>query len=207
MHHINRDDLRRMREYFGEELSRIHGKLDRLFAFVEEIRRDYKKGPIVICSSQRFKEPVERLTEILIQRNFLVYPPNFKRHLKKMIVKPEHLRLQSRSYENRVPALAYDHFHNLHVAGNQAGVCFVYNEDGYIGRNTLSEMSIAHARGMPVFALMPHLSRVGRSKRIAKGEIYINRTLISHNGTFLKRPGKNGADLDALAVWLEERVK
>lgn len=207
MRHVTQDDLRRLRKFIQDGFLRQEEQIQEIFDELEAIRTNYKKGPVIICSSQRHKEDVEQLTDLLFERNFLVYPPNFSRHLSKMIRKPEHLRLQSKSYENRVPALTYHHFHNLRAGSMQGGVCFVYNKDGYIGRNTLSEMSIAHDRNMPVLALMPHFDRIGRSRRVAKGEIYINRVLISHDGTFLKRPSKNGIDLEALCDWLETRVK
>lgn len=204
-------DLKRLHKLIMDLQTRLDDRLEGISDDIDELRRNNKKGPVVICSSQRFKEAVEKLTEMLIARNFLVYPPNFRRHLKNMIKKPEHLRLKSTSYENRVPALAYHHFQNLLVAANNGGVCFAYNERGYIGPNTLCEMDRANAYGMPVFAAMPQIGKVGdfesTQKRNIKGEVLINKVLISHDGTFLKRPSKNGVDLEALCDWLEERVK
>jgi hypothetical protein len=204
-------DLQRLHKLILDSQARLDDRLEGISNDIDELRRNNKKGPVVICSSQRFKEEVEELTHTLEDRGFLVYPPNFRRHLKKMIRKPEHLRLQSKSYENRVPALAYHHFQNLAVASNLGGVCFVYNGCGYIGPNTLCEMAIAHFLGMPVLAAMPHHGKIADFESTQKnvgGEVLINRVLMSQDGTFLKRPSKkNGINLEDLCDWLEERVK
>ena len=147
---------------------------------------------------------------MLRKRGFFVYPPNFRHHFRKMIVKPEHVRLRSKSYENRVPALAYHHFQNLIVASKAGGVCFTYNSSGYIGPNTLVEMGIAMILGMPVFALMPHKGKIAdfaSTKKNIRGEILINKVLISEDGTFLKRPSHGVIDPREVCEWLEQRVK
>lgn len=109
---------------------------------------------VCICSSQRFKAEVEEFSKCLKELGApVVFEPNFKRHRKDMIEKPEAERLQSKTYAGKVPAYVYEHFNKL----RKADVCYVYNKDGYAGINTTLEIGFAHALDRLIYAYSPEL--------------------------------------------------
>lgn len=109
---------------------------------------------VCICSSQRFKTEVEEFAKKLRELGApVVFEPNFKRHRKEMIEKPESERLQSKSYAEKVPGYVYEHFNKL----RKADVCYVYNKEGYAGINTTLEIGFAHALDMLIYAYNPEL--------------------------------------------------
>lgn len=113
--------------------------------------------PVVICSSQRFKDEVRIFANNLAKLGVpLVIQPDFKRHSKKMVRKPEHRRLKIRSYKSRVPGMVFQHFRNIDMIASMGGVCFVYNPKGYVGFNTTLEVGRADGLRMPIFALEEH---------------------------------------------------
>ena len=105
---------------------------------------------VCICGSQRYKDEIRILAKRLRELGVpIVFEPNFERHRKEMINKPEEERLESKSYRDKVPGMVYEHFERL----RKADVCYVYNKDGYIGVNTTLEIGFAHARDMIIYAL------------------------------------------------------
>ena len=121
--------------------------------------------PLVICCSQRFKDPLNAFVEFLEKRGVLVYYPNFRYHRKDFIKKSEQERLKSAGYEARVPGMVWSHFDHLSEASNQGGICLIYNpialkgqrrQFGYIGSNTMGEIGCSKGLKMPVLLIKPH---------------------------------------------------
>ena len=105
---------------------------------------------VVICGSQRYKDEIKNFAERL--REFgvpIVFEPNFERQRKKMAVSKESIRLRSKSYRDRVPAMVHEHFDRI----RKADVCYIYNKNGYLGINTTLELGFAHGKNMVIYAL------------------------------------------------------
>ncbi len=123
------------------------------------------KRPIVICGSQRFKDPLEGFIKVLENKGVIIFAPDFKYHRKKSIHQTEEKRLESDTYRMKVPGLVRDHFDNLEQAKSWLGLCLIFNplskdgrkqKYGYIGFNTSLEIGYAAALKMPIFMLRPH---------------------------------------------------
>lgn len=107
---------------------------------------------VVICGSQRYKHEIRGFAEKL--RKFgvpIVFEPNFERQRTKMLTVEEKVRLRSKSYRDRVPAMVHEHFDRI----RKADVCYVYNKAGYLGINTTLELGFAHGKNMVIYALEP----------------------------------------------------
>ena len=66
-----------------------------------------------------------------------------------MLVAEEKVRLKSKAYRERVPAMVHEHFDRI----RKADVCYVYNKTGYLGINTTLELGFAHGKNMVIYAL------------------------------------------------------
>lgn len=107
---------------------------------------------VVICGSQRYKDEIKGFAEHLRELGVpIVFEPNFDRQRKKMAVAKESVRLRSKSYRDRVPAMVHEHFDRI----RKAEVCYVYNKNGYLGVNTTLELGFAHGKNMVIYALEP----------------------------------------------------
>ena len=107
---------------------------------------------VVICGSQRYKDDIKNFAEQL--RKFgvpIVFEPNFERQRKRLAAAKESVRLRSKSYRDRVPAMVHEHFDRI----RKADVCYVYNKNGYLGVNTTLELGFAHGKNMVIYALEP----------------------------------------------------
>lgn len=105
---------------------------------------------VVICGSQRYKDDIKKFAERLRELGVpIVFEPNFERQRKKMAVAKEAVRLRSKSYRDRVPAMVHEHFDRI----RKADVCYVYNKSGYLGVNTTLELGFAHGKNMVIYAL------------------------------------------------------
>lgn len=107
---------------------------------------------VVLCGSQRYKNEIKEWAKKLRKLGApVVFEPNFERQRTKMTKAPESVRLLSKSYRDRVPAMVHAHFDRV----RKADVCFIYNKDGYIGVNTMLELGFAHGKNMVIYALEP----------------------------------------------------
>lgn len=107
---------------------------------------------VVICGSQRYKEEIKTFAVKLRQLGVpIVFEPNFERQRKKMLTQEEKVRLKSKSYRDRVPAMVHEHFDRI----RKADICYVYNKEGYLGVNTTLELGFAHGKNMIIYALEP----------------------------------------------------
>lgn len=110
---------------------------------------------VVICGSQRYKDEIKNFAEKLRRLGVpIVFEPNFERQRKKMLAAKEQERLKSKSYRDRVPAMVHEHFDRI----RKADVCYIYNQDGYLGINTTLELGFAHGKNMVIYALEPEKS-------------------------------------------------
>jgi hypothetical protein len=117
--------------------------------------------PVVVCTSQRFKEEVKEFISAVNKLvNIWIMEPDFRRHKKKMIRKREENRLKAWSYRVRVPGMALGHVSRIHKVNDRGGSCFIFNPGGYVGLNTFGEFFLASKElGMPIFALEPHYQK------------------------------------------------
>lgn len=107
---------------------------------------------VVICGSQRYKDEIKNFAERLRGLGVpIVFEPNFERQRKKLAAAKESVRLRSKSYRDRVPAMVHEHFDRI----RKADVCYVYNKKGYLGVNTTLELGFAHGKNMVIYALEP----------------------------------------------------
>ena len=107
---------------------------------------------VVICGSQRYKDEIKGFAKKLRELGVpIVFEPNFERQRKKMLTANESVRLKSKSYRDRVPAMVHEHFDRI----RKADVCYVYNKNGYLGVNTTLELGFAHGKNMIIYALEP----------------------------------------------------
>jgi len=99
---------------------------------------------VVVCGSKRFYKEIAKFCEDLSRLNVLVFEPNFKEPI------PEDNAFSSKIVENIVfKGLTLEHFDWI----RKAEVCFIYNQDDYVGTSVSLEMGYACALGKPVFAL------------------------------------------------------
>ncbi len=107
---------------------------------------------VVICGSQRYKKEIKKFVDDLHEFGIpIVFHPNFERRPKKMLSQKEKVRLKSKSYRQKVPALVHEHFDRI----RKADVCYIYNKNGYLGVNTTLELGFAHGENMIIYALEP----------------------------------------------------
>lgn len=105
---------------------------------------------VVICGSQRYKDEIKSFADKLRELSVpIVFEPNFERQRKKFAASKESVRLRSKSYRDRVPAMVHEHFDRI----RKADVCYVYNKKGYLGVNTTLELGFAHGKNMVIYAL------------------------------------------------------
>lgn len=150
--------------------------------------------PIVICCSQMFKPIIDALVpalEAMADKSHAVlsvFEPDFKFHRTDMIQKPEHERLQSRSYRDRIRGLVYAHWRKIKQVAAQGGRCLIFNPLGYIGVNTALELAWANENDMVVLAFTNHhewLDKAGKRAHprdgttVTDGEECLN-ALIDH---------------------------
>lgn len=121
--------------------------------------------PLVICCSQRFKLELDLFVPFLRKRDVLVNAPNFTRHRKDFIAKPEHIRLRTLSYRKQIEGLVLAHLSRIDEMRNQGGISLIFNPEpkenlkkpyGYIGDNTHGEIFYAAAAPpVPTIAMRP----------------------------------------------------
>ena len=98
---------------------------------------------IVICCSKRFKDEVHVLAQELTELGVTVYAPDFRGPM------PEDLDMGAEYItENVFAGLTLKHFDWI----RKADVCYVYNQNDYIGKSVALEMGYATALGKPIFA-------------------------------------------------------
>lgn len=107
---------------------------------------------IVICGSQRYKDEIGQLVTALKELGApIVFEPNFEDQSSDFVKQEEKDRLRSKKYRDTVPAMVHAHFERI----RKADMCYIYNEDGYLGINTTLELGYAHGKGMIIYSLEP----------------------------------------------------
>ncbi len=111
---------------------------------------------VVFCSSQRFKkemaEFIAALREFAKEKGAhpVIFDPEFEDRPDDLHLLPEKERMADHFYKTSVAGRVYDHlFRKVRVAD----VCFIFNQDGYLGANTNGELFAAAALGKTIYAL------------------------------------------------------
>ncbi len=113
---------------------------------------------IVFCSSQRFKNELEKFISELKAKaqergmDLVILSPEFEfDDVPEGFYKlPEEERLKNETYRKTIISKVYDHlFRKIRVAD----VCFIFNKDGYLGPNVIGELFTAAALGKMIYAL------------------------------------------------------
>ena len=104
---------------------------------------------VVICGSQRFKDQIESFALNLEKIGVpAVFRPEFKDRSRAFVELPESERLKEPVYRLRVPGLVHAHLQRI----READICYVYNENGYVGANTTLEIGFAHGLNKIIYA-------------------------------------------------------
>jgi len=97
---------------------------------------------IVICGSRKFHDGIRKLEERLRTDGHIVLGPILNRN-KGINDLPDDLKKYA------FMGLTYHHFDYI----RKADICFMYNEDGYLGNSGTLELGFAAACGIPIYAL------------------------------------------------------
>jgi len=97
---------------------------------------------IVICGSRRFHDEIRKLEERLRADGHIVFGPILNRN-KGINDLPDDLK--------RYVFIGLTHHHFDYI--RKADICFMYNEDGYLGNSGTLELGFAVACGIPIYAL------------------------------------------------------
>src|SRR3989338_2540248 len=97
---------------------------------------------IVICGSRRFHEGIRKLGTTLRDNGHIVFEPILNRNagIREL---PDDLK--------RYAFLGLTHHHFDFI--RKADVCFIYNENGYLGNSGTLELGFAVACVIPIYAL------------------------------------------------------
>ncbi len=99
---------------------------------------------VVICGSKKFRHELRALAAELEKSGVVVFEPNFKEPL------PEFFKADSENITQIIfKGLTLEHFDWI----RKADVCFVYNQDDYVGISVTMEMAYASALSKPIYAL------------------------------------------------------
>lgn len=111
---------------------------------------------VVFCSSQRFRKDltdfIRRLRELAEAKgvHLVIFDPEFENRPTAFENQHEKERMKEEAYKMTVAGKVYDHlFRKVRVAE----VCFIFNQDGYLGANTNGELFAAAALGKTIYAL------------------------------------------------------
>lgn len=101
---------------------------------------------VVICGSKKFRHELRAFAVELEKQGVVVFEPNFKEPL------PEYFKTESENITQIIfKGLTLEHFDLI----RKAEVCFVYNQDDYVGTSVTMEMAYASALSKPIYALNP----------------------------------------------------
>jgi hypothetical protein len=99
---------------------------------------------VVVCGSKRYKKEIEAFCKQLQGLGVLVFEPSIQQPIF------EHEKVGSDYATSKIfKGLTLEHFDWI----RKSEVCFVYNQDDYVGTSVTMEMAYATALGKPVFAL------------------------------------------------------
>lgn len=99
---------------------------------------------VVICGSKKYREQIHQFCLDLEKLGVLVFEPNFKEPL------PEYYKAETENITQIIfKGLTLEHFDFI----RKADVCFIFNQDDYVGTSVTMEMAYAHALNKPIIAL------------------------------------------------------
>lgn len=99
---------------------------------------------VVICGSKKYKKQIAKFARELKKLGVMVFEPSFKEPI------PEDALMMSEYVTSKIfTGLTLEHFDWI----RKAEVCYVFNQDEYVGVSVTMEMAYATALGKPVSAL------------------------------------------------------
>lgn len=99
---------------------------------------------VAICGSKKYKDQIHQFALELEKLGVCVFEPNFKEPL------PETYKAETANMTKIIfKGLTLEHFYYI----RKADVCFVYNQNDYVGTSVTMEMAYACALDKPIFAL------------------------------------------------------
>lgn len=99
---------------------------------------------VVVCGSKKYKAEIAKFCAELEKLGVLVFEPS----IQQPIFETEKIHSEYVT-EKLFKGLTLEHFDWI----RKAEVCYVYNQDDYVGVSVTMEMAYASALGKPVFAL------------------------------------------------------
>jgi hypothetical protein len=99
---------------------------------------------VVICGSKRFRSEIKRFCNELEQQGVVAYRPNID-----LPVQENETLVSTHITRMVFKGLTLEHFDYI----RKADVCFVFNQEGYVGTSVTLEMGYAHALGKPIYSL------------------------------------------------------
>jgi len=102
---------------------------------------------VVICASKKYKEEVQKFVDRLRDLGVIVYDPN----INKPTDEEDHDFRDEHTRNMVFLGLTLEHFRKE----RKADVCFIYNQNDYMGVSTTLELGYAVALDMPIYALSP----------------------------------------------------
>lgn len=98
---------------------------------------------LIICGSKRFATEIKAFASKLKAKGVLVYEPNFKEPLS------ENAKIESAHLTQVLfKGLTLEHFDWI----RKADMCYIYNQDNYMGVSTTMELAFASALSKPIIA-------------------------------------------------------
>jgi len=97
---------------------------------------------IVICGSRRFYDGIRELEKRLRADGHIVFGPILNRNISINDL-PDDLK--------RYAFMGLTHHHFDYI--RKADICFIFNEEGYLGNSGTLELGFAVACGIPIYAL------------------------------------------------------
>ncbi len=107
---------------------------------------------IVICGSRRFHDGIRNLGKKLRENGHIVLEPILNRN-KNINNLPSDLKKYA------FLGLTHHHFDFI----RKADICFVYNENGYLGNSSTLELGFTVACGIPIYALNEDKNEICRN--------------------------------------------
>ncbi|MDD2785688.1 MAG: hypothetical protein PHS79_02215 [Patescibacteria group bacterium] len=114
---------------------------------------------VAICSSKKYKDQLHQFALELEKLGAVVFEPNFKEPL------PEYYKAESDHITKVIfKGLTLEHFDWI----RKADVCFIFNQDDYVGTSVTMEMAYASALSKAIYALSEKTGEPCRDSLIDK---------------------------------------
>lgn len=99
---------------------------------------------VAVCASKKYKDQVKKFCQSLEKLGVVVFDPNINQPIQeKDFIHSAHVT------QTIFRGLTLEHFDKI----RKADVCYIYNQDDYMGVSTTLELGYASALGKPIYAL------------------------------------------------------